>query len=382
MCNDTISKSLKELVEANLVNYTQGNSFKKANLYTFPPPELWNLPKKKKLSKKPRTPVFETTTPENDVASTPKNDVTATPKNVQVVRQKAATNKSNGNNSNLNNNNSKLNESKLEQGSNSNAPLSVTVDFYILTAHLKRYYEKLYKELLKIPFSEATHGKLTAKETHIILDRYIEYAKVGGSLHGLIKNEFTRLKYKKTVRHPEPRFLASNDSLKIYFPVILEEVYDEDFKTCFGPIPLTHLLKPSAEDKTYQLILKAFRLFLMIGSIEGYVTASLKKLNIPQLGSCLFKYALAKEAYNGNSLSITKKATDLYFSQIGDGESRPFQNELYFSQDNNFWAKLRFKSGDGFKEEIESLMTTSDCASFNLAEIADLKIPESLISDL
>jgi len=72
----------------------------------------------------------------------------------------------------------------------------------------------------------------------------------------------------------------------------------------------------------------------------------------------------------------------LYFSQIGDGESRPFHNQIHFNQAYNYWAELSFKPGDGFKQEIESIMTNSSSANFNLAEIANLEIPESLISNL
>lgn len=345
-----ITAGLKEAMRYNVLSYQRGNSSGKANSYTIHPEKDWQLPKAQRYSKKRGAHKTNEDHPSNLGASTSDSNLFAP--------QKGTPNQSNAKQSNCNKSNDRdQSKSNKDQFSNSTFDES----FQNLTAHLHRFYGQLYPSLVGVPFDPVSEGKLGEDELSVILKRYIDYAKHGGSLFGLIRNDFARLGQKKQKRLPEPRFLAMKDSRKIYLSIIDSEVVNENFETCFGPFRfvIQDLRKKRYEDRKYLYAIRALRHLLKVKDIEQYVTDSLIAANqLPQLGAYLFKYAILKEYYFDEELKLTRKATKLYMRLVGHDSYEPFDFQVGrypFAPEFEGWPDKGIRRGAGFQYEIDPI---------------------------
>lgn len=340
-----ISASLEELTKYNLLHYDRGNSRGKANRYYLHPQEDWKLPQNQRYSKKRGT--------RHSEANHFKNKAATTLNSGQVPNQNDEPNKSNDNYSNSNQSN-ELNQHKISKELDSLQFMSE--DFFKkLTEHLRKFYGQFSMEVLKIPYSIEDEEPLSKDDLDRIVRRVQRITRAGGTLHGLVKNEFIRLKKQKNSRPAEPRFLLNKASRTSYEGQIAKEVFNEEFASCFGPIPY-QMSTPRRNDKGYVYARRAFRHLLKIKSIDQYVIDSFDPKNgLPLLGPHLFKYAVVKEFFFDEETNLTKRAVNFYFSEVGSPEYRPFWNQTTpntFDPTMEGWSQKGITRGGGRKYEL------------------------------
>lgn len=345
-----ISTSLEELTKYNLLHYDRGNSKGKANKYYLHPKEDWKLPQSQRYSKKRGTRHSEVNHLKNEAATTLNSE--------QVPNQNDEPNKSNDNYSNSNQSN-ELKQHKISKELDSLQSLSED-SFKKLTEQLRKFYGQFSLEVLKVPYSIEDEESLSKEDLSRIVQRVQKITRTGGTLHGLIRNEFVRLKKQKNSRSAEPRFLLNKASRTSYEGQIAKEVYNEEFASCFGPVPY-QINAPRQIDKGYLYARRAFRHLLKIKSVDQYVIDSLDPKNkLPLLGPHLFKYAVVKEFFFDEETNLTKRAVNFYFSEIGSPEYRPFRNEttpraLYPEMEG--WPIRGITKGGGRKYELLAELT-------------------------
>ncbi|MBL7555895.1 MAG: hypothetical protein JNM24_08755 [Bdellovibrionaceae bacterium] len=210
-------------------------------------------------------------------------------------------------------------------------------------------------EVLKVPYSIEDEEPLSTDDLIRIVRRVQKITKTGGTLHGLIRNEFVRLKKQRNSRPAEPRFLLNKASRTSYEGQIEKEVYNAEFASCFGPIPY-QIKAPRKSDKGYLYARRAFRHLIKVNSIDQYVIDSLDPNNrLPLMGPHLFKYAIVKEFFFDDETSLTRRAADFYFNEIGSPQYRPFSCETtpnMFDPKIEGWPSLGITRGGGRKYEL------------------------------
>lgn len=347
-----ISKGLTVAQEYNILSYKKGNSKGNSNEYFLNPESEWSLPQIQTYKEKKATSKLEDYRIKNKSRTTSKS-TEAPPQNLQP-------NKSNAKYTNEKENND-LNQFRNNKETFISAENQKKI-FLKLTGQLHKIYGELYPQKLDLQFDRQNEGGITSDELATIWKRYVIYLKNGGSLHGLIQNEFARLEPKRQRRLPEPRFLTSKDSRKSYLDKVRGEAQAEDFSKCFGPIDFKNLTKIRKLDKNYHFCLAAFRHLMKVRSIEQYAIDSLlgeKKL--PLLGSYLFKYAVVKEYYFEET-KLTKSAWEFYLEQIELSDYTPFYAQravnLYFPEMEG-WPLLGITRHGGLESEMAPLVGIS-----------------------
>lgn len=345
LTDDAISKGLAQAQEYNILSYKKGNSKGNSNEYFLNPESEWNLPQVPSYKEKKATSKSEGDHIRNK-SSTTSESTEAPPQNLEP-------NKSNANYTNEKENN-ELNQFR----NNKETFISAENEklFLKLTEHLHKIYGDLYPKKVGVSFDRKNEGVITSSELEIIWDRHLDYLKKGGSLHGLVKNEFVRLEPKKQRRLPEPRFLISKDSRKSYLHKVAGEAQAEEFSNCFGPIGTKDLKKTRELDRSYAFCLTGFKHLLKVKSIEQYAVDSiLGEKKLPPLGPHLFKYAIVKEFYFNEKNKLTEAAFEFYLQQIGHSGYTPFLVQTArntYCPEAEGWPEYGITRGGGESELI------------------------------
>lgn len=119
----------------------------------------------------------------------------------------------------------------------------------------------------------------------------------GGSMWGLVKNEFKRLGRQKTKHMPRTRFLINRNSIEDYQQSISDEWDHLDFPKAFGPLNYEKIKTVTCDDKTYQQCLATLDAYVAGADIREFELTRLTAGSelLVSLGPHVFRYVHIKD---------------------------------------------------------------------------------------
>lgn len=370
LSDGNITNCLREAQEFNLLSYVRGGD-QRSNHYTIKPVSEWKLPtnlgpsKLKGTSKSKKGPLKNEVRPQSEFEG--------------GVPQNLRRNKNNRNNTKIKNHN------KEEQDSNSKKDFtSNSLDNRALKNfgdELLDHYQRFSQEYFRVRYPKRLENQFTCITLlSATLDRSIELSGIGGTLHGLVRNEFVRLRGQRKPRLAELRFLTEYDaSFNSYAAKICNEVEDEcDLNDVIFPLSGRHLKGTTERDGAYSIAVKSVKTFLECGSIGDYeqYRIAIGRHELKQIGMYLFKYLLLKEfVVWGCPGEITIAGLKLYKGLIGSSYWPLSSRTL--SKDAVGWPEYGINKAEFLKPQIEFEMRRPN-HKIHFDQILNFKVPQDL----